>query len=111
MANGTEIKSLSCYSFRHDPEHGYFFTIDYGSYEYTSGPGCSMSAREGIEDEIEELREKIDWLEKCKNQINEELSGDDEELCDDRCLNHAPGCDGYCDHLAGHKNACLDYLR
>lgn len=28
------------------------------------------------------------------------------EECDDGCCVHAPDCDGGCDHLPGHRNAC-----
>jgi len=31
----------------------------------------------------------------------------EEGECDDGCLQHAEGCDGYCDHLEGHVNACM----
>lgn len=27
--------------------------------------------------------------------------------CDERCAVHAATCDGFCDHLSGHRNACL----
>ena len=27
--------------------------------------------------------------------------------CDEDCAVHAPDCDGYCDHLEGHINACM----
>lgn len=26
--------------------------------------------------------------------------------CSARCLDHAAGCDGFCDHVYGHVNAC-----
>lgn len=30
------------------------------------------------------------------------------EECGDACCVHAPGCDGNCDHLQGHRNACMN---
>ena len=27
--------------------------------------------------------------------------------CNDVCCQHAEGCDGNCDHLSGHINACM----
>ena len=29
------------------------------------------------------------------------------EQCDEDCLTHHPTCDGFCDHLEGHINACM----
>ena len=29
-----------------------------------------------------------------------------EQACDERCIDHAPGCDGFCDHI-DHQNMCL----
>ena len=31
----------------------------------------------------------------------------DEIDCDDTCLPHTSDCDGYCDHIPGHTNACV----
>lgn len=40
-----------------------------------------------------------------------ESEKDFDQECRDRghdpCATHAPGCDGFCDHLADHTNACL----
>lgn len=37
------------------------------------------------------------------NLLPEEYGGE----CDEGCLEHAKGCDGNCDHLEGHVNACM----
>ena len=29
------------------------------------------------------------------------------DKCNESCLVHAPECDGNCDHLSGHINACM----
>ncbi|HUW47333.1 MAG TPA: hypothetical protein VMW36_01145 [Patescibacteria group bacterium] len=31
------------------------------------------------------------------------------EECNDNCLVHHKNCDGNCDHLLGHRNACIEY--
>ena len=30
----------------------------------------------------------------------------DEGECNEMCAQHHPNCDGFCDHLDGHTNAC-----
>jgi hypothetical protein len=37
------------------------------------------------------------------------IEPDADDACGDQCVDHAPGCDGFCDHLEGHVNACLKY--
>lgn len=30
--------------------------------------------------------------------------------CDETCASHLSTCDGFCDHLAGHRNACVEAM-
>jgi len=48
----------------------------------------------------------------CKTIINtEDICPEDGEgkldECNDVCCQHDPDCDGNCDHLSGHINACM----
>lgn len=41
-----------------------------------------------------------------EDEVFEEEEEEEDTPCDENCLTHAKGCDGFCDHLAGHINAC-----